>query len=90
MEIHLKNSNPDPLFLKALGNLKWRGCEKKLKIFHSEKSVEVKDIPDSISSSFEVKHIDDENVDNAYKFQNDEISLRLYLTAKGKIKNLNF
>ena len=47
-------------------------------------------MPDSISSSFEVKYIDDENVDNAYKFQNDEMSLRLYLTAKGKIKNLNF
>lgn len=90
MEIHLKNATPDPVFLKGLGNLKMRGCEKKLKTFHSDKAEEVRDVPDSISSSFEVQYIDDDNVDNSYKFKNDENSLKLYLTAKGKTKNLNF
>ena len=90
LEIHLKNATPDPVFLKGLGNLKMRGCEKKLKTFHSDKAEEVRDVPESISSSFEVQYIDDDNLDNAYKFKNDEKSIRLYLTAKGKTKNLNF
>jgi len=90
LEIHLINGTPDPIFLKGLGNLKLRGCEKKLKTFHTDKAEEVRDIPDSISSSLEVKYIDDDNVDDAYKFKSDEKSLRLYLTAKGKTKNLNF
>ena len=69
--------------MTAFHNLKITEVEKKLKIFYGKDVKELKNVPHDISTSLEVLS------NEPFNFNKQE-SLRVYLTAKGKIKNINF
>ncbi len=87
IEIRLVDMNASPNFIKAFHNLKIKnGCEKVLKVWHHSLIEELKDVPDDIKYSIEVNP---DLINFEWQFSTNQ-SLKLFLTAKGQVKLLNF